>query len=234
LLGRWLPMLPASLEAVTPWVASAGAAQILICALSAFYLIRKVLPWRVSNAHLSVSVENVRRGHLHTMVTASLSPVGLVHWLHACLAILVCTAGLEGTVSRWQLVLLFLASGGASSVACILTQAMFGRRQQSRSSVCGAVMGLLLLRAAADPQEPLAIGHTSVRPVRAALMHLVLDVMSNSLPPPSPLGIEKLFALLGASIFVACIRPTLREAIAGVVRDGSSWNEVLSQLRAAL
>lgn len=98
-------------------------------------------------------------------------------------------------------------------------------------------MGLLLLRAAADPQEPLAIGHASVRPVRAVLMHLVLDVMSNSLPPPSPLGVEKLFALLGASVFVACIRPALREAVVGVVgvvREGSSWNEVFSQLRAAL
>lgn len=100
LLGQWLPMLPASLEAVTPWLASAGAAQILICALSAFYLLRKVLPQRVTAAHLGVSVDNIRRGRLHTILAASLSPVGLVHWLHACLAILVCTAGLEDTASR--------------------------------------------------------------------------------------------------------------------------------------
>jgi len=49
------------------------------------------------------------------------------------------------------------------------------------AQVSGAALGMLLLRASALPDEPLDLGAISLRPLRAILLHVLLDGASNSL-----------------------------------------------------
>ena len=241
LLGQWLPLLPAAPHAISAWAAAVGAPQMLILGLTAFYLLRKLLPRSAVSSLLSVSCEGLlRKRRLHTLATASISPVGLAHWAHALCAIVAVSPGLEEAVgSRGRTVGLFLGAGAASAVSCALTQLLFGRRQQPRSSVSGAVLGLLLLRAAEMPSEPLEIGAYAVKPLRAVLYHVVLDWFSNSLPsPPRPLGIEKLLSMLGAALLIAAVDPAMREGVLGAVQEGvqegGGWQRVVELARAAL
>ena len=239
MLGQWLPLLPSSLDALQTWSATVGAPQLLLLALTFGYLLRKATPRAAAGAHLGVSLHGLLgRGRLHTLVTATFSPVGLVHWLHAVLAVLACTPGLIGAdvgMSRGRVVGLFAAAGACSALLCVVTQLLFGRRKQPRSSLSGGVMGLLLLRCALLPDEPIDLGGgVSLKPLRLVLAHVVLDGFSNSLPePPRPLGIEKLLALFGAAFLVAGLQPSLREAVTGALRSGMSLQDVLEFVKAA-
>lgn len=79
-----------SRSALGHWSASVGAPQLLLLALTVGYLLRKLLPQSAAAAHLGVSCEGVlRRGRVHTLLTATLAPVGLVHWLHALVVLMV-------------------------------------------------------------------------------------------------------------------------------------------------
>lgn len=154
LLGQWLPLLPAGTAALGPWATSVDAPALLVLALTFFYLLRKLLPRSASDGHLSVSVEGVLlKGRLHSLLTAALSPVGLVHWLHAVAVLVVSGAGLaDAGLSRGRLLGLYAAAGACSSLSCVATQLLLGRRAQPRSSVSGAAMGMLLLRSAVLPE----------------------------------------------------------------------------------
>lgn len=237
LLGQWLPLLPAAPHAISQWADAVGAPQIVILLLSGFYLLRKLLPRVAVTSLLSVSCEGLlRKARLHTLATASISPVGLVHWAHAVCVLVAVSPGLEEAVgSRTRLLGLFFAAGGASAVGCALTQLLFGRRAQPRSTVSGGVLGWILLRAAALPTESIEIGGHSIKPLRAIAYHLVLDVMSNALPsPPRPLGIEKLLSLAGAALLIAAVEPAMRESVLGAVQHDGGWRRVVELVRAAL
>lgn len=67
------------------------------------------------------------------------------------------------------------------------------------------------------------------------MLHLVLDVFSNSLPPPSPRGVEKLLALAGAAGLVAGVQPRLREVTTECVNCAVNGGptRVLEYLKAA-
>jgi membrane associated rhomboid family serine protease len=153
LLGQWLPLLPVTSGAIEHWAAVVGAPQLLVLSVTLFYLLRKLLPRKIVDGHLSVSFDSVlRRGRLHTLVTAAFSPVGLVHWLHAVVILVACGVGLDGVMSRGRLVAFYAAAGACSSLLCVLSQLLLGRRAQARSSVSGGAMGILLLRAAVLPE----------------------------------------------------------------------------------
>jgi len=235
MLGRWLPLLPASADAIDLWMASIGAEQLLMLALSAGYLVRKVVP-----SLFATSFRAVLGGKVHTLATSSVAPAGLVHWMHALVVLLVASSGLADVVGgRKQLLGWWVASGAASAVSCVLTQMVFGRRAQLRSSVSGAAMGLLLLRAAAAPTDPIDVGGAlSLSPLRCVLIHLLLDHFSNALPPPGARGVEKLLAHFGVAVLVAAVRPQARELVAGALEgaaeSGWDWKQMLGYVRAAL
>ena len=78
-LGRWLPFAPTSIYAARELVSAAEAHQLLLWALLGGFLLRKLLPRRVGDAHLSKSFRNVlRQGRVWSLVTASFCPSGLV------------------------------------------------------------------------------------------------------------------------------------------------------------
>ena len=174
LLGRWLPLLPSSADAMPLWTACVGAPQILLLTLTCAYLLRKLVPG-LAERHLSTCFRSlVRQGRVYTSVSAAATPTGLVHWLHAVVMLVLAATELEAVVGgRRQLVGWWFACGAASALSVVVTQLLFGRRAQSRSVVSGAVMGLLLLRTAADPTQPIAIGSLALPPLRLVLMHTV-------------------------------------------------------------
>ena len=236
ILGQWLPLLPAGPGALGPWMAAVGAPALLLLALTFGYALRKLMPRRAVSSHLSVSCEGLmQRGRVHTLLTSAFSPVGLVHWAHALAVLLVSSAGLEGTLGRGRVLGLFAGAGAASAFSSAASQLVLGRRHQPRSAVSGAVLGVLLARAAAMPEQPLAIGSFELKPLRAILLHILLDMNSNSLPtPPRPIGVEKLFALLGAALLVAVVQPSLRDSFAGALEGGWDWRNILAYVRDAL
>ena len=71
--------------------------------------------------------------------------------------------------------------------------------------VSGAVMGVLLMRAAIAPDELVSVGSWAMPVLRVALMHAALDVGSNALP--NSVGVDKLFSWVGAAVAVAATRP---------------------------
>ena len=50
----------------------------------------------------------------HTLLTSSLSPVGLVHWLHIATALIVASSGLEEAIGRTRTLALYVAAGAAT------------------------------------------------------------------------------------------------------------------------
>ena len=210
MMGQWLPLVPLATDALAHWRASAGATQLLVGSLAIGYLVRKLLPRGAVERHLSVSLDAVRRGRLHTLLTSAFSPAGIVHLLHCVVVLLVCVPQLPNSMGRNGVLGAYAASGAAAAAAAGVTQLIFGRRAQPRTVASAAVMGLLLMRIAADPTSPLDIGGVwSLPPLRAALAHIALDAASNSLPPPRPLGIEK-------------VRATHREPHATPLRQASA------------
>ena len=243
LLGRWLPLLPTNPEAFGPWAASVGAPPLLLLALTGSYLMSKLLPRGFVAGHLSTCFDSLlRRGRLYTLLTATVTPVGLVHWLHALIVLVVTSAELEpvlsaqyGALGRVALLGWWGAAGVVSALSCVLTQLLFGRRAQPRSAVSGAAMGLLLLRAAALPTEPVRVGLVALPPLRCVLLHLLVDHLSNALPPPGALGVEKLLLNVGVALLVATMGQGARELVMGAWHDGDGdWREMLNILRAAL
>lgn len=145
----------------------------------------------------------------------------------------VCAPGLEDAVGgRVQMLALYAAAGAASALSCVLSQLVLGRRTQPRSAVSGAMLGLLLLRAATWPNAPFEVGGLLIlKPLRAILLHVILDSASNALPaPPPPRGVEKMLALLGAAVFVAALQPGLRSNLHGAL----DWQRLLEYAREAL
>ena len=243
LLGRWLPLLPTSPEALGPWAASVGAPPLLLLALTGSYLLSKLLPRGFVAGHLSTCFDSLlRRGRLYTLLTATVTPVGLVHWLHALIVLVVTSAELEpvlsaqyGAPGRVALLGWWAAAGVVSALSCVLTQLLFGRRAQPRSAVSGAAMGLLLLRAAALPTEPVRVGSVALPPLRCVVLHLLVDHLSNALPPPGVLGVEKLLLNVGVALLVATMGQGARELVLGAWHDGGGdWREMLNILRSAL
>ena len=112
-LGRWLPLVPLSSDALGAWAAAAGAPQLLLLALTLGYVLGKV-----AASQLAVSFDAIfRRARLHTLATSALFPVGLVHWLHALCVVVVGTDGLgELTPTRTQALSLALALALALTV----------------------------------------------------------------------------------------------------------------------
>ena len=243
--------------------------------LSRRHLLRKLLPRSVAEGHLSVSFDSfLRRKRVHSVVMSAFSPVGLVHWLHAVAALIAVSSGsFDETLGRTRLLALYAGAGACSSIAAVLTQVVFGRRAQARSSVSGALMGLLLLRAAAMPdvsarhprhisapwsllhltaassispppprslaprplaQVPIDLGTATLPPLRVALIHIGLDAVSNALPPPPAVGLEKLLPLLGAAGLVSAVQPQLRELFAGATAGGWDWKAMLEYFKAAI
>jgi hypothetical protein len=239
LLGRWLPLLPTNADAIGAWAESVDAPQLLLLTLTAGYVVRKLLPRSFGASHLSVSCDGVlRKGRLHTLLLSALSPVGLVHWAHALCVLLVAAPGVQEALGgRMALLGLYAAAGAASALACVLSQLVLGRRAQPRSAVSGGALGVLLLRAAALPSQPLDVGGYTLKPTRAVLLHVLLDATSNALPtPPTPLGVEKLLALAGAAALVAAYQPSLRESFVGALGGWREWQfaDVLEYIREAL
>lgn len=127
-LGRWLPFLATSMPVASELFALADAEQLLLWALLGGYLLRKVLPTRAGNAHLSKSFRNVlRQGRVWALVTASFCPSGLVHWVHASTMLLLVVQGLGEQYGRWQLVGLYAAAGLCASLFSLLGQLIFRR-----------------------------------------------------------------------------------------------------------
>jgi len=235
-LGRWLPLVPTSLDALSEWSAVAGVEQTLLLAMGFFYLLRKVLPRGTVDRHLAVSLDTLlKRGRLHTLVTAAISPAGLVHWLHA-VAVLIAVSDtlLDGALGgRFHLMAWWFASAASSAVAIVLSQLVLGRRAQPRSAVSGGAMGMVLMRAAVGPDQAIELGALALPPLRAVLLHLLLDNFSNGLAPPGAIGVEKLLAFVGPAVLVAVVRPQAREMVGGILQSGG-WREVLSQMRSML
>ena len=240
-LGQWLPVLPSSMGGLNHFIASAGAPSLLVLSLTFFYLVRKL----IGSSQLSVSFEGLlQKGKLHTLLTSSFSPVGLAHWAHALAVIILVAPGLEEHYGRKALIGLYAAAGAASAFACVLTQMLFGKRAQPRSSVSGASLGLLLLHAATEvPPPPLEIGGMiTLKPLRAVLLHVILDSFSNGLPRQfgRSIGIEKLISLLGAGLLIGTLQPPLREGVCGAFEECSaaaesgSFGGVLEYIKSAL
>ena len=183
LLGRWLPLLPTTADAIEVWSASLEAPQLVMFMLTGGYLARKLLP-----GHFSTSFDALlRRGRVHTLLTAGVAPLGLAHWLHAIVVGVVAASELSVVVGgRRALIGWWAASGAAAALGCVLTQLLFGRRATPRSTVSAAAMGLLLLRTSAMPSTPIAIGAVSLPPLRCVLIHLVRLVATPSRPAARP------------------------------------------------
>ena len=159
-LGQWLPLLPISPAALQRWASAASAAQLVIGAAALGYVLRRLLPRRTAERHLAVSYENaVRRGRVWTLLTASVSPAGLVHLLHAAALLLLAAPPLEAHLGRARLIGAFALAGLTASVGAAVAQLPFRSRAAARSSISGAVMGVLALRAALLPAEPVRLGH---------------------------------------------------------------------------
>ena len=233
LLGRWLPLVPTSLDAARELASTAGAAQLLLWSVIGGYLVRKLFPRGAGDRHLSKSFQNVlRRGRLWTLLTASFCPSGLVHLLHAATMLLLVVQGLEGTYSRLQLVGLYAAAGASAALLSVLGQLVFRRAAEPRSSVSGAVMGLLVLRAAVAPQELLSVGRWQLPIARLLALHLLLDAGTNA--PHEGLGLGKLLDLLGGALMVtAVVRPQLALADGGW-RRYADWRLLLDYAKSAL
>jgi len=225
-LGRWLPFLPTSVPAARELLSAAGADQLLLWALLGGYLLRKLLPARLGDAHLSKSFRNVlRQGRLWVLLTASFCPSGLVHWVHASAMLLLTVQGLEDQFGRLQLVGLYAAAGLCAASLSLLAQLAFRRTAEPRPSVSGAVMGLLVLRLALDPAAAVVVGRWQLPVARLLLLHLLLDAGSNA--AANGLGLSKLVDLLGGALMVAgVIRPQLEGS-------GSCWRQ-LADLRQLL
>ena len=236
MLGQWLPLLPASLDMLAAWKEMAGAPQLLLLALTLGYLLRKLLPRSIGDAHLSASPRSLSRPH--SLVFAAFSPAGLVHWLHMVCVVLVIAAGsFDETIGRTRLLGLYAAAGLCSSLGCAISQLIFGRgRAPARSTASGAAMAMLLLRVAAMAETPVDLGAMAAPPLRLAAMHVLLDSFSNS--AGSALGIEKLFAMAGAAALVAFAQQNVAElfksAAAAGAETGWDLSAMASYVKAAL
>ena len=116
--------------------AAASAPQVVVSALTVGYALRKLLPRSAAEAHLSTSFHNaLKRGRLHTLVTAAFSPVGLVHWLHAVLAVLAIAPDMAPEYGRKGLLGLYVAAGAAASLGSVLGGVLARRRSVARPSV---------------------------------------------------------------------------------------------------
>lgn len=230
LLGTWMPLVPLSAEAVRHWAAAASAPQVVVSALTVGYALRKLLPRSAAEAHLSTSFHNaLKRGRLHTLVTAAFSPVGLVHWLHAVLAVLAIAPDMAPEYGRKGLLGLYVAAGAAASLGSVLGGVLARRRSVARPSVSGAVMGMLLMRAALAPGSEVVVGSLRLPPLRAALLHLVVDTLSNA----GGASVEKLFAMAGAAVMVASSRPQVRQLLQeGGWADG--WEQMVEYVKGAI
>ena len=215
LLGQWLPLLPTTIEAFRHWSPALRGPQLLLNFLVLGYVLTKL-----GGGGLHVSFGRVRRARIHTALTAAFSPDGLVPLLHAVVLALAALPALGGEVDRWRLVAIWAAAGLCSSVASVVWQAVFHRRAAPRSSVGGALMGVLALRAALLPETPVALGPLALPPVRALAVHLLLTFLCNGAAP------EELFGLLGGSVFVAVAQLQMREV--------PSWDDIKTVIKSAL
>jgi hypothetical protein len=67
------------------------------------------------------------------------------------------------------------------------------------------------------------------------VLHLLVDHLSNALPPPGVLGVEKLLLNVGVALLVATMGQGARELVLGAWHDGGGdWREMLNILRSAL
>jgi hypothetical protein len=57
--------------------------------------------------------------------------------------------------------------------------------------------------------------------------------MSNSLPPPGAIGIEKLLAYAGAAVMVALVQPQAWESLTSLFESGADLQQLLETLKAA-
>ncbi|KAL1530565.1 hypothetical protein AB1Y20_001466 [Prymnesium parvum] len=224
ILGAWLPLIPITQDAIAHWLPAANAPQLIISALTLGYLLRKLLPRSIAEGHLSVSFSNLAQLRIWTLVTAALSPVGLVHLFHSVVVLLVVMPSLSASLSRPEQLLLYLAAGLASSLSVSLGGVLLRRRSQPRVSVSAAVMGVVLMSAAVAPDEPVVIGEWGIPVLRAAVIHVLLDAFSNTGG-----SVEKLFGMLGAAVLVAVKRPQLRDLL-----QSGSWEGVLNYIKAAI
>lgn len=232
LLGRWLPLVPTSLEAARELATTAGAAQLLLWSVLGGYLVRKLLPRGVGDRHLSKSFQNVlRRGRLWTLLSASFCPSGLVHLLHASMMLLLVVQGLEGTYSRLQLLGLYAAAGASAALLSVLGQLVFRRAAEPRPSVSGAVMGLLVLRAAVAPQKLLSIGRWQLPIAWLLALHILLDAGTNA--PHEGLGLGKLLDLLGGALMVATVVHPQLQLTDGGWRRYADWRLLLDYAKSA-
>jgi hypothetical protein len=184
MLGRWMPLLPLSADAVSGWMEVVGDPQLIMLGLTACYLLSKL----VGHGALAVSFRSLfGRLRLHSLATASFAPAGLVHWLHAIVVVVAASGGIDAAPSpaaeldapltilegRGGLAKWWLAGGAASALSAVITQALLGRRSQPRSTVSGAAMAILLMRSAALPGVPIQVGDVSIAPLRAVVAHMV-------------------------------------------------------------
>ncbi|KAL3916847.1 MAG: hypothetical protein SGPRY_006647 [Prymnesium sp.] len=180
LLGAWLPLLPVTRDAIAHWLPAVGAPQVLVMALTVGYLLRKLLPRSAADSLLSVSFSNIAKMRIWTLVTAAFSPVGLVHWLHSIVVILSVMPSLSASLSRPEQMILYASAGAAASLSAVVGGLLFRHRKEPRAAVSGAIMGVLLMRAAIAPEETVTIGEWSIPVLRAVLLHFILDSFSNS------------------------------------------------------
>lgn len=184
ILGTWLPLIPISRDAIAHWWPSATAHQLICIALTLGYLLRKILPRSLAEGHLSASFSNLAKLRVWTLITAAFSPVGLVHWFHSLVVVLAVMPSLSASLSRPEQLILYLCSGAAASLGVAIGGLLARRRTQPRASVSGAIFGVVLLCAALAPDESLNIASWTVPVFRALLLHIVLDVLSNSCAGP--------------------------------------------------
>jgi len=228
LLGQWIPLLPTSIDALHHWVPSLSAAQLLIYSTAVGYILRRLLPRFTSDSHFATSFQNVaQRGRVWTLLTSAFSTNGLVHWLHCCLLLLVIAPELETLLGRWRAIGVFAAAGVSASAALAIAQVPFRKRASARSSLSGAVMGMIALRGALVPRSPAQVGGFALPIGRLLLLHLLLEANSN--PTPRPVGAERLIALLGGCSVVLLQRQQLL-----TLMHGSDWRQLWDYIKAAI
>ena len=98
---------------------------------------------------------------------------------------------------------------------------------QPKPSVSGAVMGLLVLRAALDPLTPVVVGRWEMPIARLLVLHLALDAGTNG--AADGLGLSKLLDLLGGALMVTALLRPQPESL----RELADWRVLLSYVKSA-